>query len=85
MLSIFQRTQDARLNDDQKKPALRQMGIYMTLPFVLAVPPILGYWLGYFFDWVFSTEPYISYILLVLGFSAGVLEFRRIIKKFGTE
>jgi ATP synthase protein I len=73
------------MDDDPKKNALRQVGIYMTLPFILAVPPIIGYWIGFFLDRTLHTTPYLSYILLILGFFAGIREFYRIIKKYGTQ
>lgn len=69
--------------EDPDQTALQKMGVFITIPFVLAVPPVIGYWIGNYLDKYFSTSPYISYLLLALGFAAGVREFYRIIKKYG--
>ena len=61
---------------------IAQVGAYMTLPFVLAVPPLLGAVVGRWIDNWLGTEPWIMYGLLVLGFIAGVREFWRILKRF---
>lgn len=56
---------------------------YLLLPFVLSVPPIVGWAIGSFFDEHFGTTPYIMYLFLVLGVAAALREFTRIIKTFG--
>jgi len=68
--------------EDKQNPA-RQIGVYITIPFVLAVPPILGWFIGSWLDQILKTEPYLMYLFLVLGFVAGFRELYRIIKKFG--
>lgn len=54
---------------------------YMTLPFVLGIPPIVGWYLGSWLDRHFETAPYGMYTLLVLGLMGGARESYRIIKK----
>lgn len=73
------------MTEEDEKQAMRRMGTYMTLPFVLAVPPIIGWLFGHFLDKSFGTSPFIGYFMLALGFGAGVVEFIRILKKFGGE
>ncbi len=70
--------------DDKQKRA-RQIGAYITIPFVLAVPPVLGWFVGNWLDQKLGTEPYLMYLFLVLGFVAGFRELYRIIKKFGND
>lgn len=67
--------------DDQKN--LRQIGIYSTVPFVLAIPPVLGWLIGGWLDGKIGSSPYLMYIFMILGFVAGFREVYRIIKRFG--
>ena len=60
-----------------------KIGIFVTIPFVLATPPILGWFIGQWLDKKLATEPYLMYILVILGFVAGFRELYRIIKRFG--
>jgi len=72
-------------NPDDKQKRARQIGAYITIPFVLAVPPILGWFIGDWLDSKLGTRPYLMYLFLVLGFVAGFRELYRIIKKFGND
>ena len=69
-------------NSNESEDSAAQLGAYITLPFVLAVPPLLGAVAGRWLDGHFGTEPYLMYVLLILGFFAGVREFWRILKRF---
>lgn len=62
---------------------MRQLGAFITIPFVLSVPPVLGWWIGSWMDEKLGTEPYFMYILIILGFVAGFRELYRILKRFG--
>jgi ATP synthase protein I len=64
---------------------MKQIGIFMTIPFVLGVPPLIGWYLGHSIDMHFHTEPYFMNSLIVLGVVAGFREVYRIIKRFGNE
>lgn len=64
---------------------IKQIGVFITIPFVLAVPPVLGWLIGSWLDSVFNTQPVLMYVLIILGFVAGFREVYRIIKKFGNE
>lgn len=57
----------------------------MTIPFVLAVPPILGWFIGKWLDEYFNTKPYGMYIFIILGFIAGFKEVYRLIKRYGND
>lgn len=69
--------------EEDNRKRMRVMGIYVTLPFVLAVPPIVGWLIGTWLDKWLKTNPYLMYLFIILGFVAGIREFYRIIKKYG--
>ncbi|MCE5294851.1 MAG: AtpZ/AtpI family protein [Chlamydiales bacterium] len=56
---------------------------FAIIPFVLAVPPIVGWALGTYLDDYFATKPYLMYVFVVCGLVAAYREFFRIIKDFG--
>lgn len=60
---------------------LRLIGLCVTMPFVLSVPPVIGWAIGTWLDGKFGTEPYLMYTLIVLGGISGVREFIRLVKK----
>lgn len=64
---------------------MKQIGVMITIPFVLAVPPALGWLIGSWLDKYFNTSPILMYLFIVLGFVAGFREVYRIIKRFGDE
>lgn len=72
-----------RSDPESQQNRLRRLGVFMTIPFVLAVPPVIGLWIGKWLDKIFNTGTFFMYVLLILGFVAGLREFYRIIKRFG--
>lgn len=76
---------DGTLEDDGGKPNLSMIGAYITIPFVQAIPPIIGWFFGRWLDGVFDIAPYLMYTFMILGFIAGFREVYRIIKKFGNK
>lgn len=62
---------------------MKQYGVYLTLPFVLAIPPVIGWMAGRFIDKHMHTEPYFMYLFIAFGFIAGFRELYRIVKTFG--
>jgi ATP synthase protein I len=60
-----------------------QIGVFVILPFVLAVPPILGWFIGKWLDKHLHTSPYLKYVFLILGILAGIRECYRLIKEYG--
>lgn len=68
--------------EDQRK-RVQLVGTFMTIPFVLAIPPIVGWYLGSWLDERWETKPYLMYVMLFLGVIAGAREFYRIVKKYG--
>lgn len=62
---------------------MKDIGVFLSIPFVLAVPPILGWYLGQWIDERSGTAPVFMYILIVLGIVAGFREVYRIIQRYG--
>jgi hypothetical protein len=58
----------------------RQIGLLSSIPFILALAPIVGYFLGDYLDKKFGTGPWLQFTLLGLGFVAGVRETIKIVK-----
>lgn len=61
------------------------LALAMTLPFVISVPPLIGWWLGSHLDDFFQTKPFILYGFLALGVLAAGRETYRIIKRIREE
>jgi len=59
------------------------LAVYLTIPFVLAIPPVLGWFIGDWLDGKLNIRPVLTYVLILLGFIAGFKELFRIIKRFG--
>lgn len=70
---------------EEEPNKLRLIGLCVTIPFVLSVPPVIGWALGSWLDKVFATEPYFMYGLIILGFASGIREFIRLIKEVNKE
>jgi F0F1-type ATP synthase assembly protein I len=66
--------------DPKKVTSWRQIGLLSSIPFILALAPIVGYFLGKFLDQKFRTQPWLSLVLMGLGFVAGVRETIKIVK-----
>jgi ATP synthase protein I len=68
---------------DNKYSTYRQIGILTTIPFLLAVGPILGYYIGDFLDKRLNTTPYLMILFIVMGFIASGKGVYDLIKKAG--
>ncbi len=53
---------------------VRPLGESLSIPFLLAAAPTVGFLFGWFLDRTFGTFPWITIALLILGFIAGVRE-----------
>jgi ATP synthase protein I len=69
--------------EEENRKRARLMGVFITLPLVLAISPLLGWWIGRWLDTYFGTAPYLMIVSLLLGLAAGVREFYRIVKRYG--
>jgi ATP synthase protein I len=62
---------------------IQKFAVFIMLPFILAVPPILGWFIGMWLDKHLHTAPYLKYVCLILGLLAGARECYRLIKEYG--
>jgi len=75
----------------EKKPQgkkwkeLRRAGYLAAIPALLAIGPILGWFLGDFLDGKLGTGPWLSYVGILVGFVAAGREVYRLAKKAGEE
>jgi ATP synthase protein I len=67
-------------NDERYRWA-RQAGILGTIPFLLAIPPIAGVYIGKWIDGKAGTSPAFTIVFVVLGFVAGIREVANVLKK----
>ncbi len=72
-------------NNDKDVTRLQQIGALVTIPFVLVVPPMVGWFIGKWIDRKWGTKPYFMYGLIILGIVAAIRECYRIIKRFANE
>jgi len=66
---------------DDRYSWARQGGLLATIPFLMAVPPILGVVVGRFLDNRFNTNPILTIVFLILGFAASVREVANVLKR----
>ncbi len=59
---------------------MRQVGLLTAVPFVLAVAPLIGYFLGSFLDEKLGTAPVLMIVMIVLGFVAGGRQVLRLVR-----
>lgn len=72
-------------NRDDDLNSLRLAVVCVAIPFVLAVPPIIGWAIGNWLDRQANTSPYLMYLFIAIGIAAGVKEFYRIVRSLGGE
>jgi len=68
---------------DEKYSMYRQLGIFTTIPIILAVGPILGLFIGRFLDQELHTEPYLMTVFTFLGLAAAGRGVYDLIKRAG--
>ena len=60
---------------------IRQLGILGTIPIILVVAPLVGFFIGRWLDERLGTEPYLLIAFLIFGFVAAGKEIWRLIKR----
>jgi F0F1-type ATP synthase assembly protein I len=60
---------------------LAQAGVFLVIPTILLVAPMIGYFIGNWADSKLGTEPYLLIVGLLLGFGAAAREIYNLIKK----
>ncbi len=70
---------------DEKKDAVysqvKQLGVLTTIPILLLVGPLVGYFAGGWIDRKFQLYPWFTILLLILGFVASGREIFCILKQ----
>ena len=66
---------------NDKYSTYRQIGILTTIPMLLAVGPILGYYIGNFLDKKLGTTPYLMMVFIFFGFVAAGKGVYNLIKR----
>ncbi|MDP7250856.1 MAG: AtpZ/AtpI family protein [Planctomycetota bacterium] len=59
---------------------LRQAGVVLSIPMMMAMGPLVGYWIGSWADARYSTTPSWTVVGCLVGFAAGVNETIKAIK-----
>ncbi len=69
----------------KKWKELRRAGYLAAIPALLAIGPILGWFLGDFLDKQLGSGPWLSYLGILIGFVAAGREVYQLAKKAGEE
>ncbi|EQB62565.1 MAG: hypothetical protein RBG1_1C00001G0144 [candidate division Zixibacteria bacterium RBG-1] len=69
----------------QKPEIYKQIALFSSIPFVLALGPIVGWFIGKFLDKWLHTAPYLMYLFIFLGFFGSGREVYNIIKRVSKE
>ena len=64
---------------------LRSAGLLLTIPTLLIVAPLVGFFLGSWLDGRFGTGPWLGIAGLVVGFAAAGRETYRIYRRYAAE
>jgi F0F1-type ATP synthase assembly protein I len=70
---------------DDKYSMYIQLLILTTIPIILAVGPILGYFIGNFLDEKLHTQPYLMMVFIFFGFVAAGRGVYNLIKRASEE
>jgi F0F1-type ATP synthase assembly protein I len=60
---------------------VRQLGILGTIPIILVVAPLVGFFIGRWLDDRLGTKPFLLIVFLIFGFVAAGKEIWRLIKR----
>jgi len=59
---------------------IRQVGILTTIPFILLLGPLIGFFIGQWVDQKFGISPVAMIFFIVLGFAGSARETARMIR-----
>jgi ATP synthase protein I len=65
----------------RKRSDYRQLGLLGTIPILIAVGPVVGFFIGRWLDEKLGTEPFLLVLFLIFGFVAAGREIYGIIKR----
>lgn len=81
ILKVIFFTNSILARKEEKYSLAKQLGLLTMIPIVLAVGPILGWFIGNFLDEKLGTSPYLMYLFIVFGFVAAGKEVYNLVKK----
>jgi len=64
----------------ERQVGLRQIALLTSIPAILLLGPLLGWWFGSYLDRRFGTAPYLMIAFIALGFVASGRETWKLIK-----
>jgi ATP synthase protein I len=70
-----------RRDPDKRYRYMRLVGTFGTVPVMLGVGPLLGYFAGSWLDRKLGTGPWLQIVLMVLGFGAAVRYIIQILRQ----
>ena len=68
-------------NDEKFDPRIQNLGILITIPMVFAAGPLAGFFIGYWLDQKWGSDPWGKTILSLLGFAASIRQVIELIKR----
>jgi len=72
--------------DNKEKIRLyRQLSLIGIIPAIMAVGPLIGFFVGKWLDRKLGTDPYLMWVLILLGLIAAGKEVYNIVKKVSEE
>ena len=80
VLPLRWRKGGAPTSDRERYSLFRQVGLLTAVPFVLAAAPLLGFFLGRTLDRRLSTHPWMTAVLVALGFAAAARQVAHLVR-----
>jgi ATP synthase protein I len=68
--------------EDPPYEGLRSAGLLLTIPTILIVAPLVGFFIGNWLDRRFNTSPWLVILGLILGFVAAGRETYRLYRRY---
>lgn len=72
-------------NNKEKLRLYRQLSLIGIIPAIMAVGPLIGFFIGKWLDEKLGTEPYLMWVLILLGLIAAGKETYQVIKRVSNE
>jgi len=70
-----------RPDNDENRRAMRDVGLYTSIPIMLGVGPALGWWLGTLAEKRWGGEPWGEVVGVLFGLAAAVRQVYKAIKQ----
>ncbi|HOX26814.1 MAG TPA: AtpZ/AtpI family protein [Candidatus Krumholzibacteria bacterium] len=67
--------------DDEKRRAMRDVGLYTTLPIIIGVGPALGWWLGHLAQKRWGGAPWLEVGGALFGLAAAARQVYKVVRQ----